>query len=246
MSTNASRNFNCKNEELPIICGFSAISLGRDLNDFSAYSPQFDSAYLDDYKSKIDAAQELVQPKAETVELKMLNERIYATLDSLVPNINYVEGYLELARKSVALSPTDFGLTQLRKSCRSRDTENVLTQLRTVETNIARYQRQLSEKGLTEALAAKFTEAGITLANDRKTKYEIVSSRMALVQSNMAVLNELSDLLAEICRIGKILFKQTDKAKLNDYTVSYLLKQVRRKDKPVEAKPEEKPDPEAV
>jgi hypothetical protein len=246
MSTNPPRNFNCKNEELPIICGFSAISLGRDLNAFSAYSPQFDAAYLEDFKAKIDTAQELVQPKAETIELKMLNERIYANLDALVPNINHVEGYLELARKNVPLSTTDFGLAQLRKSCRSRDVENVMTQLRTVETNIAKYKKQLAEKGLTETLAAKFTEAGTTLAADRKTKYEIVSSRMALVQGNIAVLNELYDQLTEICKIGKILFKQTDKAKLNDYTVSYLLKQVRRKDKPADPKSDAPPAPETV
>lgn len=51
--------------------------------------------------------------------------------------------------------------------------------------------------------------------------------------------------MAEICRIGKILYKQTDKAKLKDYTFTQMMKQVRRIDKPEEQKPEAKQNPEA-
>ena len=33
------RNFNCKDEELPVISRFVAFSVKRDLDDFLAYSP---------------------------------------------------------------------------------------------------------------------------------------------------------------------------------------------------------------
>jgi len=237
MSTTTPRNFNCKDEELPVVCGFLAISLNRDLNDFVAFSPQFLSGYVDGFKAKIDAVDELVQPKSETIELKMLNERIYATLDSLITPINYIEGYLNLAGKTVPVTATDFGLTSLRKSARSRDVESVLKLLRTVEGNLAKYKTELEAKGLTEALVLKFAETGTLLADDRNKKYELVSKRMALVQNNLGMLNDLYDQLVEICKIGKILYKQTDKAKLNDYTFSYLMKQVRRVEKPEEPKP---------
>jgi len=62
MSSISPRSYNCKDEELPIVGGFSAISLSRDLNDFSGYSPMFDQPYVDSYNAKIEAAQELVQP----------------------------------------------------------------------------------------------------------------------------------------------------------------------------------------
>jgi hypothetical protein len=244
METVSPRNFNCKNEELPVIAGFSAISLERDLADFGAYSPVFNTAYLDAYKAKIVVVDDLVQPKSETLELKMLNERIYATLDSLISPINYVEGYLNLAGKTVPVSATDFGLTPLRKSARSRDVESVLKLLRTVEGNLKKYKTELEAKGLTEALVLKFAEAGTALASDRNKKYELVSNRMALVQNNLGLLNDLYDQLVEICKIGKILYKQTDKAKLNDYTFSFLLKQVRRVEKPEEPKTEVQPVPE--
>jgi len=243
MSTDSPRNFNCKNEELHIICGFSAISLARDLEAFAAYSPQFNSEYVEIYKANIDAAQELVQPKAETVQLKKLNEHIYSTLDSLITDTNHVEGYLMLAKKAVPLSASDFGLTQLRKSCRSRDLENVLTQMRTVKGNMMRYGTELATKGMTEAFVEKFAETEAQLAENRNAKYGIVSNRAAIVQNNMGTLNALYDQFTEICTIGKILFKKTDKAKLNDYTFSYLLKQVRRVQKPEDPNQNDKPAP---
>ena len=243
MSTDSPRNFNCKNEELPIICGFSAISLARDLEAFAAYSPQFNSEYVDIYKANIDAAQELVQPKAETVQLKKLNEHIYSTLDSLITDANHVEGYLMLAKKTVPLSAADFGLTQLKKSCSNRDLENVLTQMRTVKGYMIKYGTELATKGLTEAFVEKFAETEAQLAENRKTKYEIVSNRAAIVQNNMGTLNDLYDQFTEICKIGKILFKKTDKAKLNDYTFSYLLRQVRRVQKPEDPNQNDKPAP---
>lgn len=238
MSTNSPRNYNCKDEELPIICGFVALSLKRDLVDFSMYSPLFNDAYVASYEAKITVVEELVQPKSETTEIKLITERIYGTLDGLITPINYVTGYLDLAEDAVPISVTDFGLTGLRKSTKSRDVENALKLLRTVMGNIDKYKVELTAKGLTEAMISKFAEAKISLANDKQEKYKLVSNRTAIVQNNLNLLNELNDQLTEICRVGKILYKQTDASKLKDYTFAQLLKQVRRVEKPKE---EEKP-----
>jgi hypothetical protein len=238
MSTNSPRNYNCKDEELPIICGFVALSLKRDLVDFSMYSPLFNDAYVATYEAKITVVEELVQPKSETTEIKLITERIYGTLDGLITPINYVTGYLDLVEDAVPISATDFGLTGLRKSTKSRDVENALKLLRTVMGNIDKYKVELTAKGLTEAMISKFAEAKISLANDKQEKYKLVSNRTAIVQNNLNLLNELNDQLTEICKIGKILYKQTDASKLKDYTFAQLLKQVRRVEKPKE---EEKP-----
>ncbi len=82
--------------------------------------------YLTAFKAEIEVVEELVHPKSETVELKVITERIYQTLDDLISPINYLEGYLKLAGNQVPISSSDFGLVQLRKSARSRDVESVL------------------------------------------------------------------------------------------------------------------------
>lgn len=228
MNLNTNRSFDCKNEELPVVCRFGAISLERDLKDFTTYSPIFDAPYLAAFKAKIEIIQELVQPQSETVELKVITDRIYQTLDDLISPINHLEGYLKLAGKLVPISSADFGLVQLRKSVRVRDVENVLKQLHTVGENINKYKTVLMAKGLTETLIAKFTELSKPLAADKDKKYALVSKRAAILQNNRGLLNELGDQLAEICRIGKILYGQTDQAKLKDYTFAQLMKQVKR------------------
>jgi len=232
------RSFGCKNEELPVVCGFGAISLARDLSDFTAYSPLFDAPYLTAFKTKIDAVAELVQPLSETVGLKVITERMYQTLDGLIVPMNRLSGYLNLAGTGVPVSSDDFGLVQLRKSVRSRDVENVLTLLHTVDGNIRKYKKALTAKGLTEELIARFTAAGKQLADDKNRKYALVSNRAAMVQKNMGLLNDLYDQLTEICRIGKILYKQTDPAKLKDYTFAKMMNQVRMSARPAAAKTE--------
>ena len=67
--------------------------------------------------------EELVNPTSETLALKLINEHSYSILDGLIGSINHLEGYIALAGKKVPISPTDFGLTMLRKSARSRDME---------------------------------------------------------------------------------------------------------------------------
>jgi len=243
MNTIPPRSYNCKDEELTVVCGFAAISLTRDLNDFSLYSPKFNSEYVTAFQAKIDAAQELVQPKSETIELKVITDRMYETLNSLFAPINYMEGYLKLAGKTVPLSGSDFGLVQLRKSIRSRDVENVLQVLHTVDSYIGKYNPELSAVGLTDTTSTKFTAALSLLASDKNKKYALISNRAGLVQANLGLLNELNDQLTEICQIGKVLYKRTDQAKLKDYTFAQMMKKVRRTEKPVDEKPVE-PAPE--
>ena len=236
MNLNQNRSFNCKNEELPVLCGFCAISLARDLGDFAAYSPLFDANYLTTFKSKIDLLQELVHPKSETVALKVITEQMHKSLDDLIAPINRVQGYLGLAGEQIPISASDFGLTQLRRSVRSRDVENALNCLQTVEAHLRKYQNELTAKGLTDALMGQFSEASVLLAEEKNRKYTLVSGRAAIVQGNLGLLKELYNQLSEICRVGKILYKQTDGAKLKDYTFSQMMKQVKRVTKPAPAK----------
>lgn len=236
MSTE-NRLFNCKNEELPVVCGFTANSLERDLSAFSSFSPVFTPQYLEGYKDNILAVQEVIAPKSETVALKLINEHTYALCDALAEPINQLEGYIKLAGSSVPMSVADFGIIKLRKSARAYEVESMLPLLLTIDSNIGKYNEELTAKGLTVALRSKFMETRTALAEDKNKKYALISSRAALVQNNMGMFNALYTQMVEICDIGKILFKKNDKAKLKDYTFAHLMKQVRRVNKPEEDKP---------
>jgi len=228
MRTSLSRSYNCKDEELPIICKFAAYSLKRDLADFGAYSPKFTAAYADEFEARNVALGELIEPKLETVELKLLTERQYKTFAGLTLPINHLAGYIELAGEEVAISATDFGLTALRKAIAVKDAESVIKNLQTVLQNIAKYRESLTAQGLQDGVAEKFAAAAASVAADKQRHFEITSHRKKMVQNNTTMLNEAYKQFNEILKIGKILYKTKDPARYNDYIFRELKKQVRK------------------
>lgn len=232
MSTNTLRSYNCKNEELSVICKFAAFNLTRDLPDFSAYSPRFSAEYVEGFKAKINVVSELVEPKSEIMELKLLNEQLYKRLDELITPINFLTGYINMANGQLKLSPADFGLSTLRKGIVSKDVESVIRSLQTVNTNIAKHKGVLAQQGLKDELIDRFTNEAIRIAAEKQKQYEMLSNRKNLVQTNQVLLNELFEQLNEILSTGKILYKKVDLAKQKGYTFNELKKRVRKTSKP--------------
>ena len=98
MEKSATRDYSCKDEELPFICMFSSINLRRDLADFTAYSPLFTPEYVSAYDSSIQNAMELMQPQSETLEVKIITQRIRETYKILIGMVNHLTGYIMLAK----------------------------------------------------------------------------------------------------------------------------------------------------
>ncbi|MGB4578112.1 MAG: hypothetical protein WBI06_14605 [Paludibacter sp.] len=225
------RSYNCKDEELLVICTLVLLSFKRDLSVFTGYSPKMNGDYVSSFEAKIKAATELLMPETETVAKKLITEQLYGILDGLITPINYLTGYLDIAKKELKISAADFGLKTLRKACAVSDLEGALDALRLVNANIQKYKTSLVPLGLTEELMAKFSTASEPLTALKEQQYSLLTNRMKIVQENTGLLNDLFEQLTEIFKVGKILFKATDPVKLKEYTFSELLKQVRRKDK---------------
>jgi hypothetical protein len=228
MTTITMRNYNCKDEELPVICRFNAFSLKRDLPEFNAFSPVFNTEYVASQETKIAQVSELVAPKSETVALKTITDRLYQTMNGLIPAINNLNGYIGMAHDTMSISTSDFGLTDLRKGITKKDAESVIKNLNTINLNINKYKEPLQQQGLRDDLINKFASATSSIAGDKQKQYEITSTRKNMVQNNLNLLNDLHSQLTEILRVGKILYKPADAAKLQEYTFSELKKKVRK------------------
>ena len=223
-----SRNFNCKNEELPVICRFAAFSLKRDLNDFSTFSPKFNEEYVTLFENRIAEVSDLVEPKSETAQLKVITERLYASLSGLSNTLNRLSGYVTLAGSTLKISPSDFGIAALRKGANSKDVENVLKNLHLVLGNIERNRDMLEAQGLRQELVDSLSNTAASITADKQTQYEISINRKNMVQNNQGQLNSLYEMLNEILNIGKILYKNVDLVKQQEYTFNDLKKKVRR------------------
>jgi hypothetical protein len=227
MNSNLARNYRCKNEELPVICEHVSFSLKRDSVIFSGYASRFNESYVADFDGKIVAVNKLVNPTLGTADLKITTTRLYATMDGLQDPAKRLVGYLKLAKNRVLISPADFGLTELRNKLRAKDAEGVLHNLPLVIANIGKFKEPLTAEGLTDDIETQLANAIVSIAQDNERQYEILSGRKALVQDNKEVFNSLGAQLAEICEVGKILFKATNPERAQEYTFAYLLKKVR-------------------
>jgi len=228
MNSRNNRNFNCKDEELPVVSKAVAFGLKRDLVDFTAFSPKFTPDYVTNFETKIITVSDLLEPQSETLAKKIITERYSNTMNTLIDSINRVTGYLNLAKANLNITPASFGFAALRKSIVNHDVEGVIANLHIVLANIQTYKASLAEQGLTDELIDSLTAAFNSLAADKQQQIEITSNRRSIVQNNVSLLNELYNQIGEILSVGKILYKATDPAKLADYTFAELLKKVRQ------------------
>ena len=225
--TEKNRNYNCKDEELPVICGYAAYSCRRDLADFTTFSPNFNGEYLTGFESKIKLTDDLINPRLITVELKGITKELYEAMDSLIDPINRVAGYIKLAKSEITITEKDFGLSLLKQKAKSKDAEGVLQNIKIVNANLSKYKEVLSRHGLSDELINHFSMVAETVATNNQKQYEILSQRQIIVQDNLKLFNELGTQLNEICNVGKILYKGKDALKLKEYTFIELKKRVR-------------------
>jgi hypothetical protein len=221
------RNYNCKDEELPVICKNASTYLQRDLADFSAFSPVFNGDYITAFEVKINSIDELVSPKTETDEVKNITRRLYTTMDNLSDPIAKIRGYLRLAKDSIKTSAKDFGLTALSQKIMSRDAEGVRKNLLLVVAFLKKYKEPLNAVGLNDIIIEQLEAAVSSITNDNNLQFDITDKRKAIVQSNVEKLNDLYTQLIDILSVGKSLYKTTDPSKYKEYAFSALLKSVR-------------------
>ena len=245
MNDDSDRKYHCRNEELPVISGFVADCLNRDLADFSLFSPKYNETYVSNFRADIARVTELVMPREETLLKKLLTEQIYSQMNELADLLNRLQRYLEMAGKTIPLSATDFGILPCRKKVHNDEVEGALQLLKLVISNTTRYKAQLSDQGMTTEFEARLPELSASTSSLVQQRYEIVSKRAELVQDNQGQLNDLFDQMNLICKTGKTLYKHSNPAKTKDYTFRHLMRQIRR---PKAAEPEPEPgnEPEAA
>jgi hypothetical protein len=227
MATTNPRSYNCKDEELAVTCSFAVFSLKRDLADFTAFSPKFNQEYVTGFETKIASVNEMIMPQSETMDLKNITARLYATMNGLIDPINRVSGYLKFAQPVLKISAADFGLATLRKSITAKNAEGVIDNLHIVGNNLTKHAAILEKQGLKAELTARFTDAATSIAADNQKQYEIMSNRANIVQNNLGLFNSLYEQLTEILRVGKILYKATDASKTQEYNFTAMKKKVR-------------------
>lgn len=222
------RQYACKDEELLPISKFTVFSLKRDIDEFTAFSNQFNEQYIADIETLITQVESVIEPEAETLALKLITQKTEEQYSDLNKILLIIEGYLKLVKKEIKISPSAFGIVNLRKDIRKHDIEAVLNGIKFLSGNIQTYGAALEAKGMPATTVKSLQDLQTALAENKQKQFEIKTKRAGLVQDNTVLFNRLFEKLSEIFTIGKVLYKTSNPVKYNDYIFTKLMKKVRR------------------
>ena len=177
-------NYRVRIEELPVVGGFLFTSFERDFTDFSGYSPDFNQAYKDNFTVKLEAADEIVNPKGLQKELKKVTDRMYATIDGMRPKLNLLEGYVNRAADNLNMLPGDFGIKPVRDKISNKDQEALLQAMKDLIKNVDDNFAALEAKGLTQAGKDNIVATRQSIKDDNQLQNKLLNDRSELVDEN--------------------------------------------------------------
>jgi hypothetical protein len=124
--TSVKLKIQCRIEELPVLGGFLVNSMQTSLADFTAYSPDYNNAYMTAANADLATIEGLVNPKQVTAELKIITSRIYANMAALRSKIDFLEGYINRAT-GLTIGKKDFGISVVRQKNNKGDVEGLVS-----------------------------------------------------------------------------------------------------------------------
>lgn len=217
---------NCQIGELPTLAGFVFSAFTTDQKDFEKFSPDFNATFSSETNLKINALKSIVNPKQLTAELKLITADIYSTQVALRQPIDYLEAYINRAN-SLTIAAADFGIKPVRQANNSGNIEGLTSGLDFLISNTKKNIKPLADKGFTSAQLAALEGLNNRLLAQNIAQNQKISERKGLVESNYTQMNELWDIILDICDIGKRIYKTTNPAKLPNYTIGKLITRMR-------------------
>ena len=217
----------CRIEELPVLGGFLLSSMQGSLADFTAFSPDYNAAFMTAANADLAVVEALINPKQLTAELKVITTRMYSNMNALRSKIDLLEGYINRAT-GLTIGKKDFGISDVRKKNNVGDVEGLVNALTFLLTNVANNLVAITAKGYTPAQNTALTTLKNDLKADNIAQNNKVNERNNKVVSNYGKLNLFWDKIADIADAGKRIYKSTAPNKVDDFTLAKLKSRMRQ------------------
>jgi hypothetical protein len=218
-------------EEYHVIGSVTLQEFKLDKNDFINFSSNvFDGSFESDFEAKITAATGIATTKFYIAELAGLTHQIKVDTKLVFPMLNALEGYINLAKKDLSKTPKMFGITAVRVAARAENADALRLACDTLFANVEKPGDfdKIKDKGLKDAdyanlkaLAKKLMEE-----NDKQEFYK--TEKATAIQANWVLFNDLMETIKTVQATGKILYKFTNKAKLDAYTMTVIIGRLRQ------------------
>lgn len=217
----------CRIEELPVLGSFLLSSMQGSLPDFTAFSPDYNAAFMTAANADLAVVEALINPKQLTAELKVITTRMYSNMNLLRGKIDLLEGYINRAT-GLTIGKKDFGISDVRKKNNIGDVEGLVNALTFLLTNVANNLVAITAKGYTPAQNTALTTLKNDLKADNIAQNNKVNERNNKVIANYGKLNLFWDKIADIADAGKRIYKSTAPNRVDDFTLAKLKARIRQ------------------
>jgi hypothetical protein len=201
-----------------------------DKLDIVAYSSEFDGNFESEFLAKITAATGIATTKFYIAELSALSKKIKEDTKLVFPKLNFLEGYIKLAKNDISKEPKMFGIKAVRDAARAENAEKLRLAFDTVFANVEKPGDfdKIKAKGLKDADYANLKALAMTLVDDNDAQEFYKTEKATAIQENGGLFKDLLDTIKKVQEVGKILYKFTNKAKLDAYTMAVLIRRIRQ------------------
>jgi hypothetical protein len=201
--------------------GYLAQRVRADMAMFAVFSDAFSETFINNPTTLIARSAGLVASEKLTKEVTTVTDRIQVQLDA-----NKMEVYFKMANGEMTVSADSMGLQNLRDSIHSGGSEGVVQSVRQLLIGVNQNMAVLQSKGLKPDLLNKLQQQADeleTLGNDQNFR---ITERNSHTDENNVVYNELWDQIVLITDTGKALYRGVDATKVDDYTITSILKRI--------------------
>ena len=227
----------CRIEEVAPIGHFLAGSLQTGLADFTAFSPDFNAAFVTALNTRLGTVEALINPKQLTGEMKVITLRMNNNMTALRPKVDFLEGYIKRAT-GLTMAAKDFGVSAVRTANNKGDVEKLIFDLKFLLTNvsIATNMTALTAKGYTAAQHTTLQNILKALGDDNTAQNAKLNDRNNNVVANYGVINDVWTIMTDVSDTGKRIYKTAAKNKVDDFAIAALIRRVRQEQKKNELK----------
>ena len=212
-----------KNEEVLHVAGFVLDSYKRDINEFKAFSGQFNEAFTANFETKVTGLKDMMEPLALTNALTATTKSLYALFTHAADVINRLEGFIAFGAKNLVSNPGDFNLHNVRKHIHRRHVEGFTLSISVTLDTIAKNQAPLEGGGMPKTFAKEIIELRDKITAVNLEQKQKLDERRDLVVKNQTQIEELMGIVSFVNTFGKIIYKRSNPDKIKDYTINNLV-----------------------
>lgn len=218
------RQFRCRLEELGPLAQLTFARYQKHRPDFLDASTDFGEAFDTRFKDRLAVFEALVPTRQRQLLARAEAERLNAAARQLRHPLNLLDIQVGAAGRAgtLTVAAADFGIGRVRTEISTRDLEGLDGALgdliKLAEANLP----ALRAKGFKDSTLQALKDARKTLTEENVAQDGERLDSVELTEENVRAGNALWELVAEIMRVGRLLYRETNPTRAKNYTLRRL------------------------